>query len=56
MGDRRVGRGRVGDPPKHARMVVFLFDTHNEFRFAVAALSGKLLLTIYAKRRESVRE
>jgi hypothetical protein len=32
------------------------FDTHNEVRFAVNTLSGGLLLTIYAKRSESVRE
>ena len=32
-----------------------LFDTHNDVRLAVDALSGGLLDTIYAKTRRSVR-
>ena len=33
-----------------------LFDTHNEFRFAVARQSGGIVLfIIYAKREENVR-
>jgi hypothetical protein len=32
-----------------------LFDTHNDLRFAVEALSGGLPLTIYAERWKSVR-
>jgi len=32
-----------------------LLDTHNEFRFAVTALSGGLLITIYARSWQSVR-
>ena len=31
------------------------FDTHNDFRLAVEALSGGLLSTIYAKTRKTVR-
>jgi hypothetical protein len=31
------------------------FDTHNDVRFAVKALSGELLLTIYADQQKSVR-
>src|SRR5579862_8763069 len=32
-----------------------LFDTHNDLRLAVDALSGGLLITIYAERRRNVR-
>ena len=32
-----------------------LIDTHNEVRFAVGTLSGRLLDTIYAEFWESVR-
>jgi hypothetical protein len=31
------------------------FDTHNDLRFAADALSGGLLVTIYAEGRRSVR-